>query len=256
MLSAWFLGLWGIASYQSGSSPSHRVSTLIQVVMTRRSSEAQVASGSGTTRKRAASSSTATPTRQSKRVASGNQTPASSSGSARTSKYVERKPEKQSEEPETEIEQEDEGYEDEDGSVVSSPPASALSDEGGSLDGESEDDMTPRRRAAQKGKRAGGPAKAMAKDLWRPGVKTGLGPGKEVVIKMPKARQAGSTPYEAHTIHPNTFLFLRDLAENNEREWLKSRCCHLDRCEAEPAWQCTTRTFERRKRTLTPSSPP
>jgi hypothetical protein len=59
-------------------------------------------------------------------------------------------------------------------------------------------------------------------ELWRPGVKTGLGPGTQVVIKKPKARDAGSTPYTDNTIHPNTMLFLKDLAANNDRQWLKS----------------------------------
>ncbi|KKZ65256.1 hypothetical protein EMCG_08906 [[Emmonsia] crescens] len=59
------------------------------------------------------------------------------------------------------------------------------------------------------------------KELWREGVKAGLGPGKEVFIKLPKARDAGDTPYEDNTIHPNTMLFLKDLKENNQREWLK-----------------------------------
>jgi hypothetical protein len=63
---------------------------------------------------------------------------------------------------------------------------------------------------------------ASTSDLWRPGVKTGLGPGTQVVIQKPKARDAGSTPYTDERIHPNTMLFLKDLAANNDREWLKS----------------------------------
>ena len=59
-------------------------------------------------------------------------------------------------------------------------------------------------------------------ELLKPGVKTGLGPGTQVVIKKPKARAAGKTPYEDETIHPNTLLFLKDLKANNERQWLKS----------------------------------
>ncbi|KAL1970338.1 hypothetical protein VTN77DRAFT_5498 [Rasamsonia byssochlamydoides] len=60
------------------------------------------------------------------------------------------------------------------------------------------------------------------KELWREGVRTGLGPGKEVFIKKPKARDPGDIPYQDHTIHPNTMLFLKDLKENNERQWLKA----------------------------------
>lgn len=65
--------------------------------------------------------------------------------------------------------------------------------------------------------------KLRAKDLSRPGVKTGLGPGTQVIIKKPKARDAGDTPYSDETIHPNTMLFLKDLAANNNRQWLKSK---------------------------------
>ncbi|KAF2737521.1 hypothetical protein EJ04DRAFT_417914, partial [Polyplosphaeria fusca] len=57
------------------------------------------------------------------------------------------------------------------------------------------------------------------KELWKPGAK--LEPGTTVVFKKPKAREAGNTPYQEHTIHPNTFLFLEDLAANNDRQWLK-----------------------------------
>ncbi|RDW72626.1 DUF2461 domain-containing protein [Aspergillus mulundensis] len=60
------------------------------------------------------------------------------------------------------------------------------------------------------------------KELWREGVKTGLGPGKEVFIKKPKARDPGDTPYADDTLHPNTMLFLKDLAKHNERQWLKA----------------------------------
>lgn len=59
------------------------------------------------------------------------------------------------------------------------------------------------------------------RELWREGVRTGLGPGKEVFIPKPRARDAGDVAYRDETLHPNTRLFLLDLAENNEREWLK-----------------------------------
>lgn len=58
-------------------------------------------------------------------------------------------------------------------------------------------------------------------ELWKPGAK--LAPGTQLIIKKPKAREAGETPYTDDTIHPNTMLFLRDLAANNERQWLKSK---------------------------------
>lgn len=59
------------------------------------------------------------------------------------------------------------------------------------------------------------------KELWKPGAK--LEPGTQLIIKKPKARDAGDTPYLNHTIHPNTMLFLKDLAANNDRQWLKRR---------------------------------
>ena len=65
------------------------------------------------------------------------------------------------------------------------------------------------------------PVSLEKKELWREGVKTGLGPGKEVFIKKPKARDPGDIPYRDDTLHPNTMLFLKDLAKNNERQWLK-----------------------------------
>jgi hypothetical protein len=68
--------------------------------------------------------------------------------------------------------------------------------------------------AASKGK--------ASKDVSRPGTKTGLGPGTQVIIKKPRARSPGKTPYIDETIHPNTMLFLKDLAKNNDRQWLKS----------------------------------
>lgn len=58
-------------------------------------------------------------------------------------------------------------------------------------------------------------------ELWREGVKTGLGPGKEIFIEKPKARDPGNVPYQDDALHPNTKLFLEDLAENNDRMWLK-----------------------------------
>jgi hypothetical protein len=63
------------------------------------------------------------------------------------------------------------------------------------------------------------------KELWRAGIRTGLGPGKQVFIERPKARGDGGIPYVAGRIHPNTMMFLADLKENNDREWLKSESC-------------------------------
>ncbi|KAK0326309.1 hypothetical protein LTR82_003056 [Friedmanniomyces endolithicus] len=50
------------------------------------------------------------------------------------------------------------------------------------------------------------------------GQETSLEPGTQLIIRKPKARPAGKTPYNDSTIHPNTLLFLKDLAANNNRE--------------------------------------
>ncbi|KAJ4989263.1 hypothetical protein SVAN01_05168 [Stagonosporopsis vannaccii] len=60
---------------------------------------------------------------------------------------------------------------------------------------------------------------ATEKELWKPGAK--LEPGTRLVIKKPKAREAGDTPYTESTIHPNTMLFLEEIKKNNDRQWLK-----------------------------------
>ncbi|KAL5341484.1 hypothetical protein BJX70DRAFT_386755 [Aspergillus crustosus] len=70
--------------------------------------------------------------------------------------------------------------------------------------------------------KANEPESSEKDELWREGVKTGLGPGKEVFIKKPKARDPGDVPYTDETLHPNTMLFLKDLAKNNDRQWLKA----------------------------------
>jgi hypothetical protein len=77
-----------------------------------------------------------------------------------------------------------------------------------------------RRKSASAKSTTGSSKKQSGGELWREGVKTGL--GQEVIIKKPKARPAGRVPYSDETIHPNTLLFLKDLKENNNREWLKS----------------------------------
>lgn len=84
----------------------------------------------------------------------------------------------------------------------------------------SESEEEPRGKGKQQ--RSGASASSLkGKELWREGVRTGLGPGKEVFIAKPQARDAGDVPYEDETLHPNTKLFLQDIAENNDRQWLK-----------------------------------
>lgn len=97
-----------------------------------------------------------------------------------------------------------------DGSAASPQPGEEDEDED---EGEDDsDDATPRSKGSSK-----------ATQVWKPGAKTGLGPGKQLIVKKPKARPAGKTPYTDETIHPNTLLFLGELKANNERQWLKSR---------------------------------
>lgn len=80
-----------------------------------------------------------------------------------------------------------------------------------------------KKNTIKSGSKTGGKGESSSKsELWRPGVTTGLEAGTQVVIKKPKARDAGETPYTDDTIHPNTLLFLEDLAANNDRAWLKS----------------------------------
>ncbi|TID19355.1 protein fam92a1 [Venturia nashicola] len=86
----------------------------------------------------------------------------------------------------------------------------------------SRNSASAKRNTTKPGSKIGGRGKSSTKsELWRPGVTTGLEPGTQVVIKKPKARDAGETPYSDDTIHPNTLLFLEDLAANNDRGWLK-----------------------------------
>lgn len=113
---------------------------------------------------------------------------------------------------------------------------------------ESEEETQPSKsRAKPKGKAAtkqsqgaeSDHAALKGKELWREGVRTGLGPGKEVFFARPKAREAGDTPYQDETLHPNTKLFLEDLAQNNDRQWLKgmfSRTGPYSRGVFRPRW--------------------
>ena len=173
--------------------------------MARKSTRQSVASAPQSSSKRPAPAKT-TPTRQSKRAK------ATSANSA----YFER----DSDNEENDDTEKESGYGEEAASSNASSPASESDNEVVS----SEEDAKPRK----KGKR-GIPKKETVvavrgktkdKELQRPGAK--LPPGVQLIIKKPKAREAGATPYADDTIHPNTMLFLKDLAANNDREWLKS----------------------------------
>lgn len=122
------------------------------------------------------------------------------------------------------VEKEQSGYEDEDASATS---LSASEEESDAVDFSGEEEKAKPKKRGRPTKGDAAKVTAVSKgakgaELWRPGVKTGLGPGTQVIVKKPKARETGSTPYTDDTIHPNTMLFLGDLAANNDREWLKS----------------------------------
>ncbi|KAL8889811.1 MAG: hypothetical protein Q9215_002953 [Flavoplaca cf. flavocitrina] len=182
-------------------------------------------------------STTATPpARQSKRLKSSPLTSSTTKTTPKKSPYFTKST---SSEPESEIEAEASGYEDEDASAsaISSPPESEKEDDEEEYVS-SEEDKKPKRKAKGgsakkavpngKGSTAGDVVAATAKaivqkgkELWRPGVKSDLAPGEEVFIKLPKARGDGGVKYQEGIIHPNTMLFLGDLKANNDREWLK-----------------------------------
>lgn len=84
-----------------------------------------------------------------------------------------------------------------------------------------EDTKKASTRGKQRQNTGSGTKTLKGKELWREGAKIDLKPGQEVVIAKPKARDAGNTPYQDETLHPNTRLFLIDLADNNDRQWLK-----------------------------------
>lgn len=188
--------------------------------MVRRSASTQVASSPAVTPgKRALSPARETPCRQSKRTRPLESSPATSNTTPKKSHYFGQ--DSDDSEPNTAADDESSGYEGDETSAVSSLRAS----EDEEADNYSEEEEPSRRTTGRKnGARTSKAGKGQ--ELWRPGVKTGLGPGKQVLIKIPKAREAGKTPYRDDTIHPNTLLFLRDLADNNDREWLKSKLSH------------------------------
>ncbi|KAK4694716.1 hypothetical protein P7C71_g2911, partial [Lecanoromycetidae sp. Uapishka_2] len=191
--------------------------------MPQRKSHFPGASSNSTPQKRALDASTSTPTsRQSKRLKSSPTT--SVKITPKKSPYFEHGSSSESE-AESEIEKEESGYEDEDESAsqASSPPEDEISNE----DDESlSEDSAPKKRIRKKVVRKSNGSITVVtgkkgQELWRPGAKVSAAPGEAVFIKLPKAREAGKTPYTDSTIHPNTLLFLKDLRANNDREWLK-----------------------------------
>jgi hypothetical protein len=174
------------------------------------------------------------PTRQSKR----NKSTPTAKTTPQKSQYFQHDSELS--EPESVIENEASGYEDEDASVTA---GSDLEEDESLLS--SDDDFVTSRATKKRKRKSGGKdtndnkdnhrldptkqvvgsgkglTKGKGQELWRPGVKTGLAPGEELFIKLPKPREAGDRPYRDDTVHPNTMIFLGELRENNDREWLK-----------------------------------
>lgn len=136
---------------------------------------------------------------------------------AKKSKYFE--PES-SDEPATESDSDG----DESGSAYEEKPSeeSSANDSQPEEPSNSEEDSKKPHAKGKQGRGTASNADALKdKELWREGVRTGLGPGKEVFIPKPKARDPGNVAYRDETLHPNTRLFLLDLAKNNDRQWLK-----------------------------------
>jgi hypothetical protein len=114
-------------------------------------------------------------------------------------------------------------------------------------------------RGKQRQSTGGGTDALRGKELWREGAKLDLKPGQEVIIAKPKAREAGKTPYQDETLHPNTRLFLIDLADNNDRQWLKGECSStrlasgwLTFAAHDPDYRAAKKDFETFVDTLTP----
>jgi hypothetical protein len=215
--------------------------------------------------KRQISSST-TPTapitpgsRQSKRIkASAENKPTSTGakGTPKKSKYFEGPgsddEEQQEEDDKTSsaAEEEASGYDDEDKSVVhasSATPSPSPSEDEDDYDSDSASRKRGKRptqkRQSDKSSAAATPTSGgriieKGKEIWRQGVKAGLGPGKAVFIERPKPRGDGGIKYVPERIHPNTMAFLADLNKNNEREWMKCEWRSLPCQKLFLSWGC------------------
>lgn len=155
-----------------------------------------------------AASNTATASGETKRTKAKKATPTKS-------QYFESQDDpKRSDEEDPEIEDPEESTGEEDasdfGNGGQNSSASSDSEPEEAYESESDEPKSSRKRSAPKTKTTSSAAiRTKGSELWRPGVKAGLGAGKQVVIKKPKARPAGKTPYQDETIHPNTLLFLK-----------------------------------------------
>ena len=194
---------------------------VVDSAMPQRRSHFPNASSNSTPLKQTLSARPTPPSRQSKRLKSSPVT--SLKTTPKKSQYFEHGSSSESE-SESELANEGSGYEDEDASasLISSPLESEVDDE--EEEYASEEDAPKKRKRGRPKMKTNGKAVSIGtkgQELWRPGVKAATAPGEAVYIKLPKAREAGKTPYTDSTIHPNTFLFLKDLRANNDREWLK-----------------------------------
>lgn len=208
--------------------------------------------------------STSTPSRQSKRLKSTPVSTPATKATPQKSPFFHPDPEPDPDsgsdsdisEEESAIEDEASRYEDEDGSEDGAIEDDEDEDEDEDATPSSEDDGARKRKGKRKkpgrkvmitstksnGKKINhlekgeseneneyenenGRKEKKGQELWRPGVKSKLAPGEAMWIPLPKARGAGKTPYQDHTVHPNTMAFLGELKENNEREWLKGTPC-------------------------------
>ena len=100
------------------------------------------------------------------------------------------------------------GYDSADGSDGDEDGDEEEEEEARENDYDSEEDAKPKKKkggkkAATTGKTVFG-KQSSSSQMWREGVKTGLGPGKQVFIEKPKPRGDGGVKYMGHRLHPNT----------------------------------------------------
>jgi hypothetical protein len=117
------------------------------------------------------------------------------------------------------VEKVNSSYEDDE---ASEPPSSPEEEES---DASSADVQSKKKGRSAKAPPVNSKKSGRGKSLLKSGADTGLEPGTQVIIKKPKPRDDGGIPYVDGAIHPNTMIFLQELAANNNREWLKSKFC-------------------------------
>ncbi|KAJ5919271.1 hypothetical protein N7466_010214 [Penicillium verhagenii] len=221
--------------------------------MARRSSRPGPAEVPAAAPKRRASTRLSAPQAEVKRVKSNSALSGATKSTSKKSKYFEPESSAEPEQDSSDSDGGDSGSAYEENESQSSPTPEVDEGEDEELEAsasEAEPETQAKGKGKGKGKQQRGaavPASASSsskgKELWREGVRTGLGPGKEVFIAKPKARDAGDVPYEDETLHPNTKLFLHDIADNNDRQWLKAH---------DPDFRAAKKDFETFVETLSP----